>query len=300
MQAEPGLSSESAKSSHLRTRRALLDKEVNAAIDALGRGKEKQFRGPMKNFLSNADLAIWIALIAGQVILCLCIFKKDLVHKLPWFSLYIFASAADNVLFLILAFLAGYTTYYYAFHVASGIKSALAFLTLIEFGRRVLPGFNLPHNKKALGWFLIALAGITIFAIQWPLRYLEKRIDVAAYLTVAVALIFIAGYSRYLGLYWSRLLGRVSFILGFQYLVKGIAKAIIGHYPMAIAVQVRLFNEIVGVLAVVAWIIVILSPWGEREITEEELLKLGQLVDHMEADFISAVHKGKFLTGGEK
>jgi hypothetical protein len=30
----------------------------------------------MKNFLSNADLAIWIALIAGQVILCLCIFEK--------------------------------------------------------------------------------------------------------------------------------------------------------------------------------------------------------------------------------
>ena len=31
----------------------------------------------MKNFLSNADLAIWIALIAGQVVLCLCIFEKN-------------------------------------------------------------------------------------------------------------------------------------------------------------------------------------------------------------------------------
>jgi hypothetical protein len=254
----------------------------------------------MKNFLSNADLAIWIALIAGEVILCLCIFKKNLFRKLPWFSLYIFASAAENVLFLILAFLASYTTYYYAFHVASDIKSALAFLTLVEFARRVLPGFNLPHNKKALGWFLIALAGITIFAIQWPLRYVEKRIDVAAYLTVAAAFIFIAGYSRYLGLYWSRLLGSISFILGFQYLVKGIAKVMINHYPMAVAVQVRLVSEIAGVLAVVAWIIAILSPWGVREITEEELLKLEQLVDHMEADFIAAVHKGKFLTGGEK
>ncbi len=51
-------------------------------------------------------------------------------------------------------------------------------------------------------------------------------------------------------------------------------------------------------MAAVSWIIVILSPWGEREITEEELLKLEQLIDHMETDFIAAVRKGKFMTGG--
>jgi hypothetical protein len=45
---------------------------------------------------------------------------------------------------------------------------------------------------------------------------------------------------------------------------------------------------------------VILSPWGEREITEEELLKLEQLIDHMEADFIAAVRNAKFIKGGEK
>ena len=254
----------------------------------------------MRNFLSGTDLAIWMTLIVSQVTLCLCILKKNLVRKLPWFSVYIFVSTAENVLFLVLAFLASYTTYYYAFHLASDIKSALAFLTLVELARRVLPGFNLPHNKKALGWFLMALAGISFFTIQWPLRYVEKRIDVAAYLTVAIAFIFIAGYSRYLGLHWSRLLGRVSFILGFQYLVKGIAKVIIDHYPMAVAVRVRLFNEIVGVLAVVSWIIVILSPWGEREIKQEELLKLEQLVDHMEADFIATIRNPKFLKGGGK
>jgi hypothetical protein len=82
--------------------------------------------------------------------------------------------------------------------------------------------------------------------------------------------------------------------------VDGIAKALIGHYPMAVAIQVRLISEIAGVLAVAAWIIVILSPWGVREITQEELLKLEQLVDHMETDFIAAVRNGKFLTGGKK
>ena len=63
---------------------------------------------------------------------------------------------------------------------------------------------------------------------------------------------------------------------------------------------IRHASEIVSIVAAVAWTIVILSPWGEREITEEDLLKLEQLVDHMEADFIAAVRKGKFLTGGEK
>src|SRR6478735_7694180 len=33
----------------------------------------------MKDFLSNTDLAIWIALIAGQVVLCLCIFEKKVL-----------------------------------------------------------------------------------------------------------------------------------------------------------------------------------------------------------------------------
>lgn len=254
----------------------------------------------MKNFLSNADLAIWIALIAGQVFLCLCIFKKNVFRKLPWFSAYVLASTVKSLVLLALAFLASYTTYYQVFHMTSYIKSTLAFLTLVEFGRWVLPGLNLPHNKKAFAWLLIALAGIAIFTIQWPLRYVEKRIDVAAYLAVAASFIFIAVYSRSLGLHWARVVRGLSFTLGLLYLVDGVAKALIGHYPMAIAVQVRLASEIAGVLAVVAWIIVILLPWGVREITKEELLKLEQLVDHMEADFIATIRNPKFLKGGGK
>ena len=254
----------------------------------------------MKNFIDTTDLAIWLALIAGQVVLCLCIFKKDAVRKLPWFSAYVFAFTIKNVLLFALAFLASYTVYYNAFHVSTHVVSALAFLTLVEFGRWVLPGLNLPHNKKAFAWFLTALAGIAIFTIQWPLRYVEKRIDVAAYLVVAASFIFIAVYSRYLGLHWARVVRGLSFTLGLLYLVDGVAKASIDHYPMAVAVQVRLVSEIAGVLAVAAWIIVILSPWGVREMTEGELLKLGQLVGHMEADFIAAVRNAKFMTGGDK
>jgi hypothetical protein len=203
-----------------------------------------------------------------------------------------------SIVFLILAFLAPYAVYYYGFYVVSHIISALAFLTLIEFARWVIPGINLPHNKKAFAWFLMALAGIAIFTIQWPLRYMEKRIDVAAYLAVAASFIFIAVYSRYLGLHWARLLRGLSFTLGLLYLADGVAKAMMAHYPSNIAIPIRYISQASSILATVSWIIVILSPWGLREITEEELLKLEQLVDHMEADFVAAVRKGKFMTGG--
>jgi len=254
----------------------------------------------MKNFLSRTDLAIWLSMIACKVVLCLCIFKKDLVRRLPWVSAYVFASAIGSLLLLALAFLASYATYYYAFYAISFVESAVAFLTLLEFWRHVLPGFDLPHNKRALGWFLAALAGIAVFSARWPLRYVENRIEVATYLVIAVAFIFIAGYARYLGLYWSRLVGGVSFTLGLHYLANGVVKAVMWHYPHFIFIPTRYISEIVSIVAAVSWIIVILSPWGEREITEEELLKLEQLVDHMEADFIAAVRRAKFLTEGEK
>jgi len=249
----------------------------------------------MKSFLSNADLAIWLATIAGKVVLCLCILKKNLVRRLPWVSAYVFASTIKSLFLLALAFLASYTVYYYSFFAASLVLSAIAFLTLLEFWRQVLPGFDLPHNKQTLGWFLAALAGIAVFAARWPLRYVENRIEVAAYLMIAVAFIFIAGYARYLRLHWSRLVGGVSFTLGVLYLVDGVAKAMMWHYPHFIFIPTRYISEIVSIVAAVSWIVVILSPWGEREITEEELRLLEQLVDHMEADFIAAVRKGKFL-----
>jgi hypothetical protein len=254
----------------------------------------------MKNFLSRTDLAIWMVMIAGKVVLCLCILKKNLVRRLPWVSVYVFVSTIGSLLLLALTFLASYATYYYSFYAISFVESLVAFLTLLEFWRQVLPGFDLPHNKHALGWFLAALAGISVFAARWPLRYVENRIEVAAYLMIAVAFIFIAGYARYLGLYWSRLVGGVSFTLGLHYLADGVVKAVMWHYPHFIFIPTRYISEIVSIVAAVSWIIVILSPWGERKITEEELLNLEHLVDHMEADFIAAVRRAKFLTEGDK
>jgi hypothetical protein len=254
----------------------------------------------MKNFLSRTDLAIWMIMIAGKVVLCLCILKKNLVRRLPWVSAYVFVTTIGSLLLLALTFLASYATYYYSFYAISFAESVVAFLTLLEFWRQVLPGFNLPHNKRALGWFLAALAGIAVFVARWPLRYMENRIEVAAYLMIAVAFIFIAGYARFLGLRWSRLVGGVSFTLGLHYLADGVVKAVMAHYPHFIFLPVRYISEIVSIAAAVTWTIVILSPWGEREITEKELLLLEQLVDHMEADFIAAVRRAKFLTEGEK
>lgn len=256
----------------------------------------------MKNVFSSANLAIWLVMIVGKVFLCLCILKKNLVRRLPWVSAYVFASTIKSLFLMGLAFLASYTVYYYSFFAASFVLSAIAFLTLLEFWRQVLPGFNLPHNKQALGWFLAALGGVAIFAISWPVRYAEDRVEVASYLTIAVAFIFIAGYARYLGLRWSRLVGGVSFTLGVLYLVDGAAKALMAHYSYHSPAfsLIRHASEIVSIVAAVSWIVVILSPWGEREMTEKDLLLFEQMIDHMEADFIAAVRKGKFLTGGEK
>jgi hypothetical protein len=256
----------------------------------------------MKNFLSRTDLVIWLIVIAGKVVLCLCILKKNLVRRLPWISAYVFAVTIKSLLLLALALLSSYAAYYYTFYATSLVECAAAFLTLLEFWRQVLPGFDLPHNKQALGWFLAALAVIAVFAAQWPLRYLENRIEVAAYLAIGVAFMFTAGYARYLRLYWSRLVGGVSITLGLHFLVDGVTKALMAHYRYhsSAFTFIRNVSEIVSILAVVVWTIVILSPWGEREITEEELLKLEQLVDHMEADFIAAIRQGKFIKGGDK
>lgn len=237
----------------------------------------------MKNYISSADLAIWIVLIAGRVFFCLCIMKKRLFSKLPWFSLYSFAAAVESILLLAIAYSASYEVYYYVFYVTSHSISVLAFLTLIECGRRVLPGLSLPRKEKAVGLFLLALAIVVVFASLWPMWYLEKRIESAAYLSVAVAFIFIAAYSRYLGLPWSRLVAGISCTLGLLYLVQGAAKAMMGHYPVSLALPVRQLSQIANVLAVIAWIVIVLSPWGTRELTEQDLLKIETAFARIEA-----------------
>ena len=113
----------------------------------------------MKNYISTVDLAMWIALIAGKVVLCLCILKKRFFSRLPWFSALIFASSAKSLLLLAIAFWASYSTYYYVFYISSYIESSLVFLTLIECGRQVLPGLNLPQKEKALAWLLCCTWG---------------------------------------------------------------------------------------------------------------------------------------------
>ena len=207
-----------------------------------------------------------------------------------------FVSAAESLLLFAIAFLASYTTYYHVFYLTGRLISVLAFLTLIEFARQVLPGLNLPQKEKALLLLFAALGCVVLFASLWPQRSItnEKRIEVGACLAIAVTFIFIAGYARYLGLRWSRLLGGVAFTLGVVYLASGVVKAIIGHYPSEFALQIRQLRQIVNVLAVVAWTVVVLSPWGEYEMTEESLAKVQQLVGGVEANFRD------FVTGGSR
>jgi hypothetical protein len=239
----------------------------------------------MKNYLSATDLAMWIALIAGKVVLCLCILKKRFFSRLPWFSALTFASSAKSLLLLAIAFWARYAAYYYTFYISGYIESALIFLTLIECGRQVLPGLNLPQKEKAFAWLGAALVAVLIFTALWRLPSVanERRIDVGAYLAIAVVFIFIAAYSRYLGLYWSRLLAGITSTLGLLYLVEGAASAVAGHYPPALVAAVREIRQIANILAVLSWIVVILSPWGEREMTEQDLKKIEAAFARIEA-----------------
>lgn len=239
----------------------------------------------MKNYLSPADLAMWIALIAGEVVLCLCILKKRFFNRLRWFSVFVFASTAGDLMLFAIAFWFSYPAYYYAFYISGCINSTLAFLTLIECGRQVLPGLKLPQRENALVWLLTAVAAVIIFTILWPLPSIvnERRIEVGAYLAIAVVFIFIAAYSRYLGLYWSRLLAGITATLGLLYLVEGAASAVAGHYPPALVAAVREIRQIANLLAVLSWIVVILSPWGEREMTEQDLKKIEDAFARIEA-----------------
>ena len=157
------------------------------------------------------------------------------------------------------------------------------FLTLIECGRQVLPGLNLPQREKALAWLLAGLGAVVIFASYWPLNFAENRIEVGAYLGIAVVFIFIAAYSRYLGLYWSRLLAGITATLGLLNLVEGATRAMIGHYPSELVLLVRQLSQVANILAVVSWIVVILSPWGEQEMTEQDLLKIEAAFTRIEA-----------------
>jgi hypothetical protein len=239
----------------------------------------------MNNYLSSADMAIWLALIASKLILCLCILKSQLFRRLPFFSTYVFAFTVKSLLLFAIASWGSYSAYYYAFYIAGYVESALAFVTLIECARRVLPGLNLPQRENAFALLFVALAAVTAFAAMWPLRSIanEKRIELGCYLAVAVAFIFVAVYSRYLGLYWSRLLAGIGSTLGLLYLVQGAAKAMIGHYPASLVLQVRQLGQIADVLAIVAWIVVVLSPWGVREYTEADILKIEAAFARIEA-----------------
>jgi hypothetical protein len=248
----------------------------------------------MRTLLSTAELAIWIALIAGKVILCLCIFKKRVFQRLPWFSAYILASTTKSLALFVIAFLGSYRAYYYTYYLTGQIGWMLAFLTLLEFGRQVLPSLNLPRREWAAVWLMVSLGIVGIFAARWPLRYLENRVEVGGYLVIAVAFIVIALYSRSLGLGWSRLLGGVAITLGLLYLVEGMTRAATGHYSSTVALSVRQVSQVGNLLAVLAWIIVVVSPWGEYEMSEDELLKLEIVVGGVETNLRN------FVAGGSR
>jgi hypothetical protein len=244
--------------------------------------------------ISTTDLAIWFGLIAGQAVLCAAAIKTRLFHRLPCFSVYVFCSMAESIILLVIASFASYEIYYWVFTITRLLISLLAFLTLVEFGRQVLPGLDLPQKEKALSCLLGTIALVFVFVSTWPLRFIEKRVEVGACLAIAVTFLFIAGYSRYLGLYWSRLLGGISFTLGILYLVDGVSKAIIGHYPSALVLPVRQFRQFANLIAVLTWNLVVLSPWGEHKMTEDDVHQFQAIVGSAQANV------RRFIAGGSE
>jgi hypothetical protein len=242
----------------------------------------------MRDCLSRLDVAIWLILIACKVFLCLCALRKHVFRRVPWFYTYIFTSAIKSIFLFITAMWASYTAYYYCFYVSGYIETVLALCTLIESGRRVLPGLDLPQREKAFSFLLAAFVGIAVFVSTWPMRSIGKRCELAAYFVVAATFIFIAVYSRYLGLYWSRLVAGISANMGLLYLVDAVAKAMLGHFPASLVLHVRQLSQIANVLAVIIWIVVILSPWGERKLTEEGLRKIEAALATIEASLHTA------------
>jgi len=240
-----------------------------------------------------ADLAMWVALIVGKICLCLCILKKHFFGRLPWFSAYVFGSTLKSSLLFGIAFLGSYASYYYTFYVTGHLESALAFVTLIECGRQVLPGFNLPGKEKAGLWLLTAASAVIVFVVAFPFHFIENRLEVGAYLSIAVAFIFIGAYSRYLGLYWSRLLATVTATLGLLYLVEGVTRAVSWHFASSLVLLARQISPITNLLAVAAWTVAILSPWGERKLTEQDLSKYQQIVDGVETNLRNFAMEGR-------
>lgn len=239
----------------------------------------------MTNRIGAFDIMIWLALIVGRLILCLCVFKKGVRSRLPFFTTYVLASCAESIILIAVAFLGSYTAYFYTFFAASHLVSILAFVTLIEFTRQVLPSLDLPRRWQALNRLLAVLAAIGVFAYLWPMRPVEKRVEVAGYLALAAAFICVTLYSRSLGLRWSRLLSGVSCTLGVLYFTQGIAKALIGHYPPASIVLIRQLSQFANVVAAISWIIVVLRPWGEYDLNDEEVRTLEWSMGRIEENF---------------
>ena len=246
----------------------------------------------MANLFSNPDVVLWKTLIVGKGLLCLCVFKKKLFDRLPWFSAYILTTTAKSLLLFSLASWSSYGVYYYVFYATSYLEAVLVLFALTECALQVLPGFDLPKKSKAVILFVGAVAIVVGFAAVWPLRFLENRIEIACYFAIAIVSVGIAIYARYLGLHWSRLIARMTSILGLLYFADGTAYLVQAHYPSAIDEYVRRISESVNMLAVIAWTVVILSPWGEYDPTDEELAQAKRIVDDVEDNLRHAAARG--------
>lgn len=238
----------------------------------------------MNEPLSNLDLAIWLIFAIAEVFLCVCIVRKKIISRLPWFSAYIFAAAGETFLQMALFRWASYAVYYYSFYVTGFVIATLAMLTLVTCGLQVLPGLDLPKKAQARLWLIAVVIAAIMFAAIWPMRYVENRIEVGAYLIIAATSIVIGMYARYLGLSWSRLLAGIALTLGFLYLVNGVTRAILWHSPVYFALQIRVASQAANIAAVIAWTIVILMPWGEYDPSDDELAQARQMVDDIESN----------------
>jgi membrane protein required for beta-lactamase induction len=55
------------------------------------------------------------------------------------------------------------------------------------------------------------------------------------------------------------------------------------HVPSALTSGLQLLSQVTYGVAILVWIVVVLSPWGTREFTEQDVLKIEAAFSRIEA-----------------
>jgi len=236
--------------------------------------------------LKTSDICLWLLLVCAEIALTVCLARKRLWGRLPCFSIFSVVSACDALVLLALGTLGSYEGYYRAFYFGGKITAALAFLSLVEIARIVLPALDLPAKRAALVSSVAGFLACMAFVILWPMASREKQIELGAFMVIAAAFIFLFSYSIRLGIYWSRLTALIALGFLLRFSMQAVCVAIIGHWPdcnNSFILMVRQMSMAVHLAALGVWIYASMSRWGEHGLTLADAKIVQRLFNNTES-----------------